>query len=313
MILGLPTGALLGIGCCVLAVVLAVIALLEPGRLRLPAGRRRPDVQGGLLSRGTSSLTGRLEVVMGRRDLGSHAAVLERAGVHVPLARVALLVGAAALAGGLVVLLVAGPLLALVVIVFVPALVRVLLGARAARRRQAFGNQLEDSLQLLASSLRAGHSLPQAFASVADEVSEPSREEFTRITNEIRVGRDLGLALNETSDRMQSRDFAWVSQAIAINREVGGNLAEVLDRVTTTIRERNQLRRQVSSLSAEGRLSAYILIALPFGIAAFLLVSNPSYLSTFTSSLSGYGLIALSLVMLLIGWLWLRRIIRFDF
>ena len=161
----------------------------------------------------------------------------------------------------------------------------------AGRRRTAFADQLDDSLQLIASSLRAGHSLLQALASVAREAEEPTSEEFARIINETRVGRQLSDSLDETAARMESDDFTWVTQAIAINREVGGNLAEVLDGVANTIRERNQIRGQVKALSAEGKLSAYVLMALPFGIVGFLMFANPDYMGKFTESLVGYGLI----------------------
>ena len=178
-----------------------------------------------------------------------------------------LLVMAAALVAAAAGLLLVGPLLGLVLAVVVPLLVRLSLGLMAGRRRAAFADQLDDSLQLIASSLRAGHSLLQALASVAREAEEPTSVEFARVINETRVGRQVGLALDETAARMQSEDFTWATQAIAINREVGGNLAEVLDGVGNTIRERNQIRRQVKALSAEGKLSAYVLMALPFGIA----------------------------------------------
>lgn len=310
----LPTDVLLGIAACAFAVVLALVALFEPGRLRLALTRRRPGASGaGVFTRGTSTLTARLETAMSRRDLGTHTAVLERAGVHSSLARVTLLIAGGAIVCGLVGLLLAGPVLGLVLAVAVPVVVRIVLGLRAGRRRNAFANQLEDSLQLMASSLRAGHSLPQALATVAQDAEEPTREEFTRILNETRVGRDVSLALDETAVRMVSRDFAWVSEAIAINREIGGNLAEVLDRVTTTIRDRTQLRRQVATLSAEGKLSAYILLALPFAIAGFLSVANPSYLGRFTESAAGYGLLALGAVLLVIGSVLLRKIVSFNY
>ena len=106
--------------------------------------------------------------------------------------------------------------------------------------------------------------------------------------NETRVGRDLGDALDEIAERMASEDFAWVAQAIAIHREVGGNLAEVLDTVGQTIRERNQIRRQVKALSAEGKLSAFVLMALPFG-SRLPLADQPGYLAKFTESLSAGG------------------------
>ena len=112
---------------------------------------------------------------------------------------------------------------------------------------------------------------------------------------------------------MGSQDFVWVTQAIAINREVGGNLAEVLDAVGHTIRERNQIRRQVAALAAEGKLSAYVLMALPFGIGGFLFVSNPSYIGVLTQSPLGWGMIAAGVVMLTIGGIWLSKVVRIKF
>ena len=206
-----------------------------------------------------------------------------------------------------------GPILGLLLAVAVPLVVRIGLGVKAGRRRSAFADQLDDSLQLLASSLRAGHSMLQALGSVAREAEEPTSVEFARIINETRVGRQLSDSLDETAARMESEDFTWVTQAIAINREVGGNLAEVLDGVGNTIRERNQIRRQVKALSAEGKLSAYVLMALPFGIAGFLMFSNPAYMAKFTQSLLGYGLIGAGVVLLIIGALWLRKVVSFKF
>jgi tight adherence protein B len=112
---------------------------------------------------------------------------------------------------------------------------------------------------------------------------------------------------------MASQDFVWVAQAIAINREVGGNLAEVLEGVGVTIRERNQIRRQVKALAAEGKLSALVLMAMPFGIAAFLMVTNPSYLAAFTESAIGYGLMIFSVLMMAVGAFWLSKVVRVRF
>ena len=112
---------------------------------------------------------------------------------------------------------------------------------------------------------------------------------------------------------MGSDDFVWVAQAISIHREVGGNLAEVLDAVGHTIRERNAIRRQVKALSAEGKLSATVLMALPFGIVAFLAVSNPAYLSKFTQSLAGYAMLGAAAVMMVVGGLWLKKTVAIRF
>ena len=201
--------------------------------------------------------------------------MLERAGVKMRFQDFVLLVIAGSLVAGAAGFVLSGPLLGVVVAIAVPVLARVVLNVRAGRRRSAFADQLDDSLQLIASSLRAGHSLLQAIASVAREAEEPTRDEFARILNETRVGRELRIALDETAARMASDDFVWVTQAIAINREVGGNLAEVLDGVGHTIRERNQIRGQVKALSAEGKMSAYVLMALPIGVVMFLTRGEP--------------------------------------
>ena len=190
---------------------------------------------------------------------------------------------------------------------------KVVLGVRTSRRQRAFADQLEDSLQLTSSGLRAGHSLLQALHGVSQDMPQPTSGEFARIINETRVGRDIGQALEETAVRMGSEDLGWVAQAIAINRQVGGNLAEVLDTVGGTIRERGQIRRQVKALSAEGKLSAIVLMLLPFGVIGFLLVANPGYVAKFTQNPAGYGLIAVALVLLTVGGLWLRKVTTLKF
>jgi tight adherence protein B len=224
-----------------------------------------------------------------------------------------LLAGLGALVLGALGLVVGGPLAALLLAPAVPLGTRVLVSVRTSRRQAAFADQLDDALQLMASSLRAGHSLLRAVDSVSTEAAAPISVEFARIVNETRVGRDLGDALDEVAERMGSDDFRWIAQAIAIHREVGGNLAEVLDTVGHTIRERNAIRRQVKVLSAEGKLSAIVLMALPFGVIGFLSVANPDYLSAFTESLAGYGMLGVVAVLLLVGGLWLRKTVRITF
>lgn len=311
MILGLSSVALAGIGTAVLALVLGLVAVVDPGRAHLSAHRRRPP--SSLLERTSAALTGWIDRVLQGRDLSTHVAVLGRAGVKTPFPTVVLLVLLGALVAGVAGWVLDGVLLGLLLAVLVPVLVRVVLGMQAGRRRAAFTNQLEDVLQLMASSLRSGQSFLQALSTVARDSPEPSREEFTRVLNESRVGRDVGQALDETAARMGSADLVWVAEAIAINREVGGNLAVILDRVTDTIRERNQVRRQVSVLASEGKISAYVLMALPVGVSGFLALSSPEYIGRLTQSALGYAAIALCVVMLLLGGLWLRKLVRIVF
>jgi tight adherence protein B len=241
------------------------------------------------------------------------AGLLAVTGALLLLALVVLLVGLATVVLGALGLLLGGVLPAVVFAAAAPLGTKVLLGLKRGRRQAAFADQLDDSLQLMASSLRAGHSLLRAVDAVSTEAAAPTSEEFARIVNETRVGRDLGDALDEVAERMDSDDFRWVAQAIGIHREVGGNLAEVLDTVGHTIRERNAIRRQVKALSAEGKLSAVVLMALPFGIVGFLSVTNPAYLAGFTEGLAGYLMIAAVVVLLTVGGLWLKKTVAIRF
>jgi tight adherence protein B len=190
---------------------------------------------------------------------------------------------------------------------------RAVIARRIAKRRSAFAEQLDDTLQLMASGLRAGHSLPAALDAVAAEAESPTAEEFARLLNKNRIGYDLAQAIEECAERMDCDDLAWTAQAVAIHREVGGNLGEVLDHVGETIRERNQIRRQVRTLSAEGRISANVLIALPIAIATLLAFVSPDYVRLFVTTPIGLVLIGISVVLFIIGVLWLRQITKIRF
>ncbi len=304
------------LGLCTVAVLCAALAVLAPRPVRLPVQRRRPGATGSVstLAEVTAAVTSFILKVLQRGSRGHRlAAALEGAGVTMQLQDVVLLGVVGVLVASALGALLGGPLVALVFACMIPALGKVWLGMLTRRRQRAFADQLDDSLQLMANSLRAGHSLQQGLAAVAGEAEEPTATEFSRIINETRVGRDLGQALEDAARRMESQDFVWVTQAIAINREIGGNLAEVLNGVSVTIRERNAIRGQVKALAAEGKLSALVLMALPFGVSGFLMISNPAYLLKFTQSLIGYGLLGVAAVMLVVGGLWLRKTVQVTF
>jgi tight adherence protein B len=184
---------------------------------------------------------------------------------------------------------------------------------KISRRRARFTDQLGDSLQLLAGGLRTGYGLIQAIDSVAREADAPTCEEFRRVVIEHRLGRDLSESLRGVSQRMGNDDFEWVVQAIAIHRDVGGDLAEVLDNVGDTIRDRNRIRRQVRALSAEGRLSAGVLFVLPFAVGAVVAVSNPGYLGELTGRTGGRVMLGAASVLMGLGGLWLRRLVQVRF
>jgi tight adherence protein B len=180
------------------------------------------------------------------------------------------------------------------------------------RRIDTLQAQLPDVLMILASSLRAGHSFLQALDSVAKEVDEPAATEFARTLAEIQLGRNVDDAMDALAQRVGSQDLEWAVTAINIQRKVGGNLAEVLETVANTIRQREAVRRQVRVLSAEGRFSVYILVALPFFILAYLSLVNPGYLAPLTTTPTGVLLLIAGALLMVVGFVWMRKIVRLD-
>jgi tight adherence protein B len=182
----------------------------------------------------------------------------------------------------------------------------------AARHRKRFENQLPDTLNLISTSLRAGYSLLQAVEAVGEEAPEPTRREFGRAIAEIRLGKTIDDAMNDIALRMDSQDFEWTVIAMNIQREVGGNLAEVLQTTAETMVMRNRLRREMKALTAEGRISAIVLAIMPLGLFAFIWVTNPSYVEPLTSSLMGIAFLVGGGVFILIGIFWMQRIVKVD-
>lgn len=181
----------------------------------------------------------------------------------------------------------------------------------AKRRKSKFNAMLPDMLQLLAGTLRAGYSIGQGVEAVSTEVDEPMGKELRRAVTEARLGRPLDEALEAVAHRMDSEDFGWAVMAIRIQREVGGNLAELLMTVSDTMVQRERLRRDVASLTAEGRMSAIILGLLPPGLGAAMWVMNPDYISKLFSG-TGLVLLVASIVMMIIGFIWMKKTITIE-
>ena len=239
---------------------------------------------------------------------------LALAGIAMPVSNLVILMGCGALvtvAAGLVLLgsLVLGLLLA----VFVPVATKIMVRWRTGRVRRKFADQLPGTLQMMAASLRAGHSFPRALDAVAKDAESPMGPELARVVNEARLGRDMLDSLDDVAVRMQSEDFRWVGAAIGAQRETGGNLNEILDQVAATIRDRQHIRMQVMSLSAEGRLSAVILMGLPIVIGIYYTLVAGDQMNIFIDSSTGKILIAGSLVAYVIGGFWMRSIVRIEF
>jgi tight adherence protein B len=179
----------------------------------------------------------------------------------------------------------------------------------ASLRAKRFERQLPDVLTLVASSLSTGFSLLQALDAVAKDASESSAKEFSRALAETRIGTDLNESLNHLADRMESTNLRWTAMAISIQRQVGGNLGETLRNTAATLRDKESLKRHVNALSAEGKLSAYILIALPIGIFLYMLMVNRAYVELLWTTMIGIGMLAAGLISLTIGVFWMRKVV----
>jgi tight adherence protein B len=191
----------------------------------------------------------------------------------------------------------------------VPFAVRAMIRRKVDRRRADFSEQLPDNLQVLASALRAGHSLVGALSVVVEDAAEPSQSEFRRVIADEQLGVSLEDALNVVARRMQSRDLEQVGLVAALQHETGGNMAEVLDRVTETIRERFEIRRIVQTLTAQGRMSRWVVSLLPIILLATISILNPTYVEPLYKETFGRVLLAVAAVMLVAGSLVIKKIV----
>ncbi|MBM6622430.1 type II secretion system F family protein [Micrococcaceae bacterium RIT802] len=306
---------LIGLLCVLLALGLLLGVSLRPNH-RLPLERRRPidSAAPTQLSKLAGGATGGLDRFLSRHPIRLfNDEALESAGLKFRQSDFLVLMTAFGLVGMVLGLVVSGLGLGVLMFILVPVCGYLFLQRRAAKRRREFEEQLVDTLQLLSGSLRAGHSILRALDAAASESQAPTSEEMRRVVSETSLGRDLLSSLNDTASRMHSEDFTWISQAIQINREVGGNLAEVLDQVNGTIRERSEIKGHIASLAAEGKFSAYILMAMPVGIIAMLMLISPGYMTPLFTQPLGLLMIGVSVVLMAIGGLWMRKIIDLKF
>ncbi|WP_285249430.1 type II secretion system F family protein [Pseudarthrobacter sp. fls2-241-R2A-168] len=309
---------ILAVGAVILllAVTLLGVAVLLPSTPDVPLDRRRPfepEPPSSISRLAVSGVRSFERLLQGRNVRLFSRAELENAGLRLSQAEFFLLVGIGACVGMLVGVVTVGPLVGILLALLSPFVGKLVLGFLAGKRRAAFDSQLGDTLQLLSGGLRAGHSILRAIDAAGAESQKPTSEEMRRVITETSLGRDLLAALNDTADRMKNEDFVWISQAIQINREVGGNLADVLDQVNETIRERAEIKGHIKALAAEGKFSAYILIAMPFGIVAMLLAVSPNYMNSMFTHPLGWVMIGASFVLMTIGALWMRKIIDLKF
>lgn len=187
-----------------------------------------------------------------------------------------------------------------------------LLQVRIDRRKQTFAQELPDALQMIVSSLRAGFTLQHGIEVSVRDSTGPVAAELRRALSETRIGGELEEALARVGERTGNADMKWLTMAIKLQREVGGNLSEVLQTTADTMREREQLRRHVRALSAEGRLSATILVAMPLLIGLWMFLFRRAYVRPLYTEPLGMAMLTAGAVLMVVGTLWLRRVVRVE-
>ena len=268
---------------------------------------------GGILRRAVRESRFMSELAASVPTLADLNIMLKQAGMSITVGSFVMLVLGLGIGAGLATFMVSRNWIVAVLMTIVGALAPYLyMRNRRARRISAFEGNLPEAIDLLARAIRAGHPLSSGFKMVADEMQDPIATEFRQTFEENRFGVPFEDAIQEMSDRVDLVDVRILVTAILIQREVGGNLAEVLDNLASVIRARFTIRRQLRVYTAQGRISGYVLAALPIVVGAIIYLLNPEYgMLMFTHSLGRFFL-GLALVMQVLGFLWIRKIINID-
>ena len=189
---------------------------------------------------------------------------------------------------------------------------RVYVAIRRGRRLKAFNDQLGDTINLLVNSIRAGYSIMQAMRAVADEMAPPISTEFGRVVQESQLGIPLEEALGHMLRRVPSEDLDMMITAISIQREVGGNLAEVLETISFTIRERIRIKGEIRALTAQGRISGYMIAAVPVIVAFLIYLINPEFMGILFQHICGHIMIGVAVLGIVSGFLVINKVINID-
>jgi tight adherence protein B len=238
------------------------------------------------------------------------AAALERSGLKLRMGQLPYIGGFAAFIFGVLgTILGVPPVLVLLLMLagFLSPLPALMIAGH--KRTKAFDAQLPDVLAMIASTLRAGHGLRMALKAIVDDGSPPASEEFSRALGEERLGRPLDQAIDAMCKRIGSPDLEYVATAVNVQSQAGGSLAGLFDTLSDTVRERQRHARKVRALTALGRMSAIVLVAMPLGLGAVMTLMSPSYMAPLYSSSAGHMLIVICLVSMAIGGLFLKRIV----
>jgi tight adherence protein B len=288
--------------------------ILEPYRVAPQTGQRSDDENWSLLTLPVlRRLSVSLEGLAARNRVGRWLAdMLERSGARTRLGELLVIW----LVGGMTLLLLgwalAGGVGTLIVFILLLVVPPAALQGAIDHRARLFATQLPDVLKLTASSLRAGFSLLQGLEAVTQQLREPSASELHRVLSEARLGRPVEEALEGAATRIRNRDFSESVAAVRIQQEAGGNLASLFDTLAETMVQRLRLRREVRSLTAEGRLSAYILGTLPLVLAIFIFTVNRSYVEVLFKSFVGKVMLVGALLLQVLGFFWMYRTVKIE-
>jgi tight adherence protein B len=276
--------------------------------------------RGAKVQRGSGRAAARIQVADGlERMLGNLRQfkrvqlTLERADLPLRAGELLTLCAGVGLFLGLVTAVAGTPaLVTLVAMVVGGSLPLAFVSFKAVRRIAKFENQLPDLLITMAASLKAGHSFRQGIQSVVDEGAEPAAKEFRRVLTETQLGKPMDAALADLGVRVGSKNLTFVINAVTIQRQIGGSLAGLFDMVADTVRQRQQFARKVKGLTAMGRMSAYVLVSLPFFIGFVVTLLNPVYMSPLYHTATGQKLIGGGLTMIVLGSAMLKKIVSFK-
>ena len=281
-------------------------------RLRsLSAGRHGTEIGSLLKQRNLSDTPWLDRLLLALPRISSLDRLLEQAGTSMTVARFLLVTLLAGAATFMVLLVLRTPLFFAVSMAVIATLVPLIVVLRMrSKRLHKFDEQLPDALDLLSRALRAGHAFPSAMQMVATEATDPIATEFAITFEEINYGVSVGDAMLNMATRVPSIDLRYFVIAVLLQRETGGNLSELLDNLSMLIRQRFKLLGKIRVLAAEGKLSAYILIALPFATAAMIFLVNPKFMSVLWTDPAGLNVIFAAIVMMILGSFWMWRIVK---